>query len=129
MLAAKVFLVAVLAGLASGLPIATLLTWDLDFGLRLNAIARLLSLAMVGSFLIGLPVSLLTYQLLKADQQFGIRTLVLIANVAAVIVASLAGAAAGVFGLVFFGLPILIAANVFAVAGWLFIVKPTRANS
>lgn len=107
---------------------ATLLTWDMDPELRLFVAARLFLMAITGCFMIGLPISLATYGLLQNNHQYGLWTLVLIANLAALALAFLAGSAAGIFGLVFYGLPIFIAANVFAVAGWFIVVKPVRAK-
>ncbi len=127
-LLARAVLVTLLAAVISGLPMATLLTWGMEPGLRLFAAARLFLVAIIGSFLIGLPISLATYGLLNSNQQCGVWTLVVIGNLAAIALALLAGSAAGIFGLVFYGIPILIAANVFAVAGWFIVMKPTRAN-
>ncbi len=107
---------------------AILLTWDMELGLRLLLAARLFLVAITGSFIIGFPILLATYGLLHNNHQFGLWTLVLIGNLTAIALAFLAGTAVGMFGLVFYGLPIIIAGNVFAVAGWFIIVKPMRAK-
>ena len=113
--------VTVMAALAAWLPMAILLTFDMDSDLVISLAVRLLLLPLVGSFLIGLPLALLV---LRQSSKLNLPKLLLIANGAGIALVFLAFLFGHVFGAFFFGLPSLLAANAFAIFGWLLIVRP-----
>jgi hypothetical protein len=126
---AKAALVALIAAVCSGLPMIALLTWDMDAGLRLTSGFGFLVLALFGNFLIGLPIALLTYRSIRDEESFGRWHLIGWANLIASMIVLALTAIGGLFVTIFYGIPIFIAANAFAVAGWFIVIKPARAKA
>ncbi len=106
-----------------------LLTWDMDHGPNISFTSGVVLIALVGNFLIGLPTSLLAFYYLRKDEQISMRKLWFLANaIASIIVFALTGIG-GLFVTIFYGIPIFIAANAFAIAGWFIVIKPARARA
>ncbi len=55
--------------------------------------------------------------------------ILLLANVTASVIVLALTAIGGLFVTIFYGVPILIAANAFAIAGWFIVIKPARARA
>ena len=125
----KAIFVAIIAALVAGIPMVVLLTWGMDANLRLSAGLRLLPIAFFGSFLIGLPVALLTFSRIRNRDIFGLGKLAMLANLVALGLVLLFYALAREFGVIFYGIPTILAANAFAISGWFVIVKPARINA
>ncbi|HQV02727.1 MULTISPECIES: hypothetical protein [unclassified Novosphingobium] len=121
-------LTATIASVLSGLPMTVLLTSGGDPDYILSAATVYMGLAFAGSFLIGLPVALLVYRLARDFQDFGLWHLAGLANAIALCVGLVLFTGGGAFGVIFLGIPILLAANAFAIAGWFLVFKPERAG-
>jgi hypothetical protein len=67
--------------------------------------------------------------LLKASADAGLGKILVVANGVAILLVFLVMVAAGAFGAFFYGIPIVIAANVYALAGWRWIVRPDRSTA
>ncbi|MEP3420708.1 MAG: hypothetical protein ABJN35_03165 [Erythrobacter sp.] len=117
----KANIVALLAAVAAWLPMG-ILFYSSNGGLNFN----LLLLALLGSFAVGLPVALLCFFMAGDYLRRSPKTVFLMANFAGIMLMLTSYAFADSFGLVFFGGPSLIAANVFAALGYLWIIKPQR---
>jgi hypothetical protein len=128
-LAARFILVAFIAALCAGIPMATILTTGMPENLKLVAGPRLLLLAASGSFFIGLPVAIVTFLSMRNDHGLTIEKLLRLANVAAMALTVLVSVFAGAVGFVLIGLPIFVAANSFAIAEWFIIIKPERRRA
>jgi hypothetical protein len=116
-----------MAAVVAWLPMAILLTQDTDSDLAIGLAARLLLLPMIGSFLIGLPLALLV---LRQSSNLHFRKLLMIANGAGMALVFVSFLFGHVFGAFFYGLPSILAANAFAILGWLLIVRPSlRSNA
>ena len=100
---------------------AILLTLDMESDLAIGLAARLLLLPLLGAFLIGLPLALLVF---RQASHLKLSRLLTIANGAGMALVFLSFLLGHVFGAFLYGLPSLIAANAFAIFGWLLIVKP-----
>ena len=124
--AIRSIIVAAIAAAVAGLPAAALLTIGLDAELRLLAVSRMMLLSLGGGFFIRLPLAILIFRVTKSDREFGFGKLALVANGVAIILIALLAAWSGWFGVVFFGLPSLLAANAFMVFGWFLVLKPYR---
>lgn len=120
------FSIAVLAGALGALPFAVLLTMGMDLPLIAAAVLRYLAFGIVASLIVGLPIALLVFKLTRSDQNFGRAEVFLTANGAAIVIATILAIFAGWFGAFFLGLPVFLAANVYAIAGWLFILRDYR---
>ncbi|MEP3051746.1 MAG: hypothetical protein ABJP48_02030 [Erythrobacter sp.] len=105
---------------------AGMMTWDMDATSRFEMGLEMLPLALLGSFAVGLPVALLTYFFAAKRLTSSPLTLLLIANLAGIVLILASFALADVFGAFFLGLPSWLAANVFGVIGWFWIVKPQK---
>ena len=113
------------AAVVAWLPMAILLTLDMDANLAWSYALNLLLLPLAGSALVGLPVALL---LLKKLDRPSLPTLLLWANAFGVLLVFLAFILGQGFGAIFLGLPCVLAANAFAIFGWLIIV-PTAGEA
>jgi hypothetical protein len=125
---ARAVLVALIAAACSATLMIVLLTWDMDSGLGLSLVPGFLVIALVGNLLIGLPIALLTYWCIRGRQDLGLWHLIGLANLVTCVFLSVL-ATGGAFGLIFYGIPIAVSANVFAIAGWLIVVGPMRAKT
>ncbi len=123
-LLAKSCAIALIAGLAAWLPMAILLTVDMDANLALPAAVRMLPLALLGAFAVGLPIALLTYVLSGSHLRGSAYPVFLAANLAGMVLLTVTFLLGHLFGVFLFGLPTLVAANVFALLGWFWILKP-----
>ena len=128
-LAARAVLVAVIAALCSAIPMMVLLTWDMDDGPRVSLTGGLMLIALVGNLLIGLPISLFAFRHLRRAEQLTMPRIFSVANVAASVIVLALTAIGGLFVTIFYGIPIFIAANSFAIAGWFIVIKPARARA
>lgn len=102
---------------------AILLTLDMDANLAWSYALNLLLLPLAGSALVGLPVSLL---LLKKLERRSLPTLLLWANGFGALLVFLAFIVLQGFGAIFLGVPCVLAANAFAIFGWLIIIPAER---
>ncbi len=114
--------VALIATLCSGLPMAVLLT---DPASNFSATGGYLLIALVGNLILGLPVSLLAFHLVTV-KSLTLSSLLMIANVVGFALVIVVTALGGAFATIFFGIPILLAANAFAFGGWFIVVKPAQ---
>lgn len=117
---AKSLLIAFAAAVAACLP------WVLVIGGDAVSSIRFLAVAAMGSFAVGLPIALLTYYLAGEQLRQSAGTVFMIANMAGVMLLLVTILLGQVFGGFVFGVPSLIAANVYAVLGWFWILKPQR---
>jgi len=106
-----------------------LLTWDMDSGPGLGLGLNLFVLALLGNFLIGLPIALLTYWRIRDRQDIGLWHLIGVANLAAGLFLIVLFGSFGAFGLIFYGIPTAISANVFAIAGWFVVLGSERSKT
>lgn len=128
-IAARGVLVAIIAAFCSAMPMIMLLTWDMDDGPRASLSGGLMLIALAGNFLIGLPISLLVFRYLRRAEQLTMRRLLLLANVTSSVIVFALTAIGGLFVTIFYGIPIFIAANAFAIAGWFIVIKPALARA
>ncbi len=117
---AKSLVIAFAAAVAAWLPWVLVIGGDADSSLQLFAVAA------VGSFAVGLPIALLTYYLAGEQLRQSAVTVFMIANMAGVMLLLVTMVLGQVFGGFVFGVPSLIGANVYAVLGWFWILKPQR---
>jgi hypothetical protein len=117
-------LTAAIASVCSGLPITVLLTIGGEPDYILEASVKYMGLAFGGNLLIGLPVALFVYRMARNSDNFGLWYLVGLANAIALCFVLVLFLTAHAFGVIFLGIPILLAANAYAVAGWFFVFKP-----
>ncbi len=82
--------------------------------------------ALIGSFGVGLPVAALVYWFARRELLRRPALVFLFANLAGAILALTSALLGDLFGLWAFGLPSLLAANTFAMLGWLWIIRPAR---
>lgn len=116
--------VTVAAAVVSCLPMAILLTIGMGANLALIAAFELLPYALVVCTLIGLPISLLLFW--KLDQPSLLKLLVL-ANLVGGLFVALTFGLGHAFGAIYIGVPCLMAANAFALFGWLLVVPRTSS--
>ena len=88
--------------------------------------ASVLPVAFLGSFAVGLPIALLTYFLARTQLHKTPSIVFIAANLAGAVMVLVTYLLGDLFGGLFFGLPSLIAANVFATLGYFWIIKPER---
>jgi hypothetical protein len=119
-------MVSLLSGLTVGIPIATLLTYDTVPDIRLFRFFAILQLPLLGSILIGLPFAMLVFVAFERAHTGGIVRALLCANAVGFLLALCCLGLAGSFGVIFFGLPIVVTANLFAVFGWLIMLRPLQ---
>jgi hypothetical protein len=119
----KAVLVAFVATCISGLPVAILLTWGMRPDYVANAVLSCLYISALGNFVIGLPIALAVFPFARGDLRLA--KLVVIANVFGMAFVALVTAQGDFFVTLFYGIPILLAANTFAVVGWRLIIRPT----
>ncbi len=117
----KANIVALVAAFAAWLPMGVLF-----FASNGSVNFALLLIALLGSFAVGLPVALLCFFMAGDHLRGSPKTVFLMANFAGVMLMLTSYAFADSFGLIFLGAPSLIAANVFAAFGYLWIIKPRR---
>jgi len=123
----KGIVIAFFAALAAWIPIAGLMALEVDVGLIPSYSALLLPLAMLGSYAIGLPISLLVYFLAGPSLTAAPGIVFLMANLAGAMMTLTGFFLAERSGMMLLGLPAWLAANVFALLGWLWILKPRTA--
>lgn len=124
----KAAVIALVAALVTGVPMAILLAWDIETSLVPTFISRLIGLAMLGSFAVGLPIALIVFFLAGSELAKNRSSVFIAANLAGVMLLITTALLGGMIGAVFYGLPSLVAANVFGALGWLWILKPMRAS-
>ncbi|BDI61147.1 hypothetical protein [Qipengyuania nanhaisediminis] len=123
---AKSVAIAAVAALAAWLPMAILFASGTDGSSGATFAVQLLPVALLGSFAIGLPVALLVLFLASDTLIRKIGAVLMAANLARVMMILVTSLLWGQFGALFYGVPSWIAANVFALLGWLWILKPMR---
>ena len=119
----RCLIVTIAAAVVAWLPMAILLTLDMDANLAWAYALNLLLLPLAGSALIGLPVALL---LLRKLDRPSLLTLLLWANALGGLLVFLSFIVLQGFGAIFLGVPSVIAANAFAVFGWLIVIPAER---
>jgi len=117
----KSILIATCAGIAAWLPVALTL-----FGTDFGASFPLIYLALLGSFAVGLPIALLTLFLAGKAMSDRIGTVMTAANCGGFMLLLVTAVLGGPFGVLYYGVPSWIAANVFGLLGWFLILKPMR---
>jgi hypothetical protein len=122
-------LTATIASLVSGMPMTVLLTSGGDPDYVLSAATQYMGLAFAGNFLIGLPVALIVFRLVRGLQDFGLWQLAGLANAIALVVVLVLFIGSGAFGVIFLGIPVLMAANAYAIGGWFLVFKSERAGA
>lgn len=122
----KALAIAIFAGALAALPFAVLFTIGMDLSLIFSAAARYIAFGVFGSLVVGLPIALLIFRLIRSDRNFGKAELILTANGVAIVFAAILALSDGWFGAFLFGLPITVAANVYAIAGWRYILQDLR---
>ena len=120
--------VAVAAALIVALPVASLLTIGMDWPATIYQFRQIATISLVGCIAVGFPISILVFFRIAENPSFGLIGILGIANMVAILLALLLIIFAGAFGVIFFGLPLIAAANAFAILGWFVIVKPHRAS-
>ena len=95
----------------------------------LPTMMRLLPLALLGSFAVGLPIALLTFWLAGKELMQSPSPVFFAANLAGIMLIMVTFLLGDLIGAVFYGLPSLMAANVFAFLGWFWILRPLREAS
>ena len=128
-IAARGVLVAIIAAFFSAMPIILLLIWETGDVSRVSQTSGLMVIALAGNFLIGLPISLLVFRYLRRAEQLNMRRLLLLANITSSVIVLALTAIGGLFVTIFYGIPIFIAANAFAIAGWFIVIKPALARA
>ena len=119
-------IVTFLAAVVAWLPMAILLTIGIDANLALPLAGRLLLLPILGCAFVGLPLALIVF---RYSPELTLRRLLLLANAAGVLVTFTMTVLGGGFAAFFYGMPSLLAANGFAVFGWLLIIRPTLSRA
>ena len=122
----KAVAIAISAGAFAALPFAVLFTMGMDFALILPAAVSYFAFGIGASLVVGLPIALVSVKLVRSDTNFGRAALFLTANGAAVVIAAILALFQGWFGAFFFGLQVIVAANVYAIAGWRYILRDLR---
>ena len=117
---AKSLVIALIAGVVAWLPYAAMNAGD--GGLTFT----LLPLALLGSFAVGLPIALLCLFLAGKQLRRSPSTVFLMANCAGFVLLTSSALLGDEFGLIFLGVPSIIAANIFAALGLFWILKPER---
>jgi hypothetical protein len=116
--------VTVAAAVVSCLPAAIWLTIGMDANMALIAAFELLPYSLVACALIGLPISLILFW--KLDQS-SLSKLLVLANLVGGLVVALTFGLGHAFGAILIGVPSLLAANAFALFGWLLVVPRTSS--
>ncbi len=83
-----------------------------------------IALAGILNFLIGLPISLDAYNYLRRHRKLTYRSALKVANLASGFLLLLLAASMGIVAIALYGVPILIAANVWAICGWRWVARP-----
>lgn len=128
-LAGKLAAIAAIAALAAWLPPAVLVGWGIDANLRLPLAVNLLVVAMAGSFVLGLPVAAMFIAIAGRTFDGGLAGLLGLGAATGLVLLVMTGALGGQFGALFLGGPAFIAAMVYAVLGWFWILKPGATAS
>lgn len=120
---AKSVVVAFVAAIAAWLP------WGVFSALEDGISFELLPIALLGSYAVGLPIALLCIFMAGKHLRETPAVVFLMANLAAVTLLIASYAIADLFGFIFLGIPSFLAANVFAMMGWFWILRPMRKNA
>jgi len=105
---------------------AVLLTLDMDANLRLFGGIKLVFISLLGNLLIGLPIALLLYRFFWRSREIGLSKLLVTSNAIAIFLGIILFVLGGNYNVLFFGFPIFLAANTFAIVGWFLVVKPQQ---
>ena len=124
--AIKCLAVTILAALVAWLPMAILLTIGIDANLATPLAGRLLVLPILGCTLVGLP---LAFIIVRRTSELSLAKLLIFANAAGTLLALACAIPGGGFAAFFYGLPSLLAANAFAIFGWILIAKPSQKTA
>lgn len=118
--------ISVLAGVAAWVPAVFVFDTGPGSILPRYYTLRFLPVALAGSCGIGLPVAALCLYLAGAHLRRSPGTVFLMANFAGAVLLLASYVLEQEFGLIALGVPSVIAANTFALLGWLWILKPQR---
>ncbi len=124
----KAIIIAFMAALTAWLfPVAYLVSTGDSLNLNpASPVRQGSTIALLGSYGVGMPVSLLTYFLARRHLMQSPMTLFTIASLAGVMMILVCLVFGDGFLALMFGVPSLIAALVFATLGWFWILKPER---
>lgn len=122
----RILATVVIAALVAGLPMSMLVTINMDAELRPVTIVTMMLMTLALVFCVGVPVALTLFYLVRERRDFGLGRLLLVGNAIGLALVWLLAIVAGSFGVVFFGIPTMLAVNVLAIAGWSLVLKPYR---
>jgi len=125
-LVAKAIVIALLSALVAWFPAAIFWTLDLGPELKLATMMKMLSIALLGSFCVGLPVAAITLILARNFLISRPATVLIMANFAAAMMALASYALGGIFAVLMLGAPAFLAANTYATLGLVWIIHPMR---
>ena len=120
-------IVAIAAALIVALPVTSLLTTGMDWSFKLYQFKQIAVISLVGCIAVGFPISIFVFFKIADNVNVGLIRILGLANVVAILLSVLLFVLGGAFGVIFFGLPLIAAANAFAILGWFMIVKPHRS--
>lgn len=126
MVIARFAIIAFMAAVAAWLPVALILTWDMQSDLAPGFMISLLPMALLGSYAVGFPIAVLTFWLARKHLVHHPSTLALIAPLAGLMMTLASFLLMDGSAAVLFGVPCFIAASTYAVLGWFWILKPMR---
>ncbi len=98
-------------------------------GYTLESAARTLGPTLIGSFSIGLPVSMLTYLFSSKHLAQSPQTVAMVAVLAGIMMILASYAIGDEEAVLILGIPAFIAALTYGVLGWFWILKPLRKRS
>ena len=122
----RCLIVTIAAAVVAWLPMAILLTLDMETNLALYTAPKLFLLSLTGSALIGLPAALL---LLRSLDRPSLRNLLAWANAFGALLVFVTFVWGHAFGAILIGVPCVVAANAFALLGWLIVVPAQRGSA
>ena len=122
----KLLVISVAAALAAWLTALGLLSGDSGPGF--DEILKMFGPALVATLLIGFPVATLVVAFSGRQLARSVETLAITVLLVCVMLLLSAYWIAGSFGILFFGLPSVMAALTYAVLGWFLILRPMREN-
>ncbi len=125
----RALFIALLAALVAWYPMVEFVTVEDEAGPLSEVGLKLLGVALLGSFALGLPIALLVYWLAGKSLSRSPGIVFMIANLAGAMMMLASFVLADEFGMLMLGVPSWIAANVYAGLGWLWILKPMREDA
>ncbi|MEE4538543.1 MAG: hypothetical protein V2J51_08660 [Erythrobacter sp.] len=127
-IAVKGVVIAFFAAVAAWLPAAAFWTLDMDQQSRFAVATRMLPIAILGSYVVGLPVAMLTFFFARRHLIDSPKTLFLMANLSAIVMTLASYAIGDRLVVLMLGVPSFIAANTYAFFGWIWVINLIREN-